>query len=80
MKGLEFLCAEVGDSSVEAMEPLAKDVAAMVGYQKLALQMVGNMRCPISRKKKAWEWSAIRTHIMELRRELGLPDEPHHKS
>jgi len=63
---------------VGELEPIAKEVAAMVGYQKLALQMVGNMKCPISRKKRPWEWSSIKAHIVELRRELGLPEHPRH--
>nr|QXF29025.1 Arl13 [Vischeria sp. CAUP Q 202] len=70
-EGLEFLAAELGEE-VGALESVAMAVAEAVGYQKLALQMVGAMRCPISKKKVPLQWDEIATVISDIRRELGL--------
>lgn len=73
LQGLTFLCEEIG---VEAKDlpQLARDVASGVGYQKHALQMVGNMRNPIAHGKKALEWEEIWQRVASLRGELGLPE------
>ncbi|KAG5185132.1 ADP-ribosylation factor family-domain-containing protein [Tribonema minus] len=46
-EGLDFLASEVGQQGGAAALPApARRVAALLGYQKLALQMAGNMRAP----------------------------------
>jgi signal recognition particle receptor subunit beta len=69
--GETFLAAEIG---VDKLPPIGVDVAAMIGYQKLALQMVGAFICPISKKKKAMSWDECKALVVELRSELGLGD------
>jgi hypothetical protein len=66
------LTSELGVSAPAALPPAALAVAALVGYQKLALQMVGNMRVPVSKKKRAWEWSEVTELICKLRCEVGI--------
>lgn len=67
--GEVFLAAEIG---VDKLPPLGVEVAAMIGYQKLALQMIGALICPISKKKKAMSWDECHALVVELRLELGL--------
>ncbi|CAN0083149.1 unnamed protein product [Scytosiphon promiscuus] len=70
-EGLEFLAGEVG-LDPDKLDAEGAEVAALVGYQKLALQMVGNMKSPISRKNRARSWEEIRRLVVGLRREVGL--------
>lgn len=39
---------------------------------QLALQMVGNMKSPISRKNRARSWEEIRRLVVDLRQEAGI--------
>lgn len=68
-EGLTFLASEIG---VELDLP-GMEVASLVGYQRLALQMVGALKAPISKKKVPMSWGEIRVLIAEIRKELGLP-------
>jgi ADP-ribosylation factor-like protein 13B len=70
--GLEFLAAEVG-TDVELLAPLGDQAAAMVGYQKLALQMLGAMVAPVGRGRVPVSWQAVVQLVADLRGELGLP-------
>ena len=69
--GETFLAAEIG---VDVLPPIGVQVAALIGYQKLALQMVGAFIHPISKKKKAMTWEACHALVVELRHELGIVD------
>eukprot|EP01039_Chlorochromonas_danica_P009545 gene9545-10550_t len=69
-EGEAFLAAEIGE---EALNPIALDIAAMTGYQRLALQIVGALKVPISKKKVPMTWDEIHALIKELREELRLP-------
>jgi GTPase SAR1 family protein len=71
--GLAYLSGETG-VDVANLDPIALDVARLVGYQRLALQMVGAMSAPVNKKKDPMPWSQIRDLVLELRRELGLRD------
>jgi GTPase SAR1 family protein len=71
--GLAYLSGETG-VDVANLDPIALDVARLVGYQRLALQMVGAMSAPVNKKKDPLPWSQIRDLVLELRRELGLRD------
>ena len=71
-EGLTFLAAEIGEE-VGMIPIIAKTIAAMVGYQRLALQIVGALKAPISKKKVPMNWEEIFNLIGELRQELNLP-------
>ena len=75
-QGLTFLAAEIGETGASTLPEIATIIAEAVGYQKLALQMIGAMHCPISRKKVALGWEAIRELIDDIRSELGLSAAP----
>jgi Arf/Sar family protein len=68
-EGVGFLVGEIG----EELNEIGHKVAAMVGYQRLALQIVGALKAPISKKKTPMTWDEIYTLVSELRDELGLP-------
>jgi ADP-ribosylation factor-like protein 13B len=69
-EGLTFLAAEVGEES--GLSPVAKACAKAVGYQRLALQMIGSLKMPISKKKQPLEWDEIFALLRDIRSELGL--------
>lgn len=55
--------------------PLARNgcmLPLLYWLPQLALQMVGNMKSPISRKNRARSWEEIRRLIVDLRREVGI--------
>lgn len=72
-EGLNFLASEIGEEAAN-LQPLAIKVAAMVGYQRLALQIVGALKAPISKKKVPMNWNEIFDVVSELRKELLLPE------
>jgi ADP-ribosylation factor-like protein 13B len=71
-EGLQFLASEIGLSTGDELPTIAKDIAAYVGYQKLALQMIGAFYAPISKKKVPMEWQELLDLVTALRQELGL--------
>jgi ADP-ribosylation factor-like protein 13B len=73
-EGLNFLTSEIGEDLV-ALPNEALEICAMVGYQRLALQIVGGLHVPISKKKEPMSWQAIHDLIVEIRTELGLMGE-----
>jgi len=70
-EGLNFLSSELGEEK-ENLPGTALEVAAMVGYQRLALQIVGSLHVPISKKKDSMSWEDIHALVVEIRVELGL--------
>lgn len=72
--GLVYLASEIGED-VEGLSDMAKQVAACVGYQKLALTIVGGLKTPVSKKKTPMEWPEIHKLVSELRNELGVTRE-----
>jgi len=70
-EGHTFLAAEIGED-VAGLPSAALEVAHMVGYQRLALQIVGALKAPISKKKEPLAWDEIKALVVELRTELGL--------
>jgi hypothetical protein len=71
-EGLQFLASEIGEDSGN-LSTIAIEVAALVGYQKLALQIVGAMKAPINPKKKQpMEWNEIKAIVVDCRSQLGL--------
>lgn len=72
-EGVNFLAGEIGVEPQNLPEK-AQEIASLVGYQRLALQIVGALNCPISKKKFPMSWDEIYETVMELRQELGLPN------
>eukprot|EP00605_Chrysophyceae_sp_TOSAG23-4_P000703 GSChrysophyteH1.ASY1.ANO1.787.1 assembled CDS len=72
-EGLNFLSSELGEE-VAALPQEALEISAMVGYQRLALQIVGSLKVPISKKKEPMSWREIHDLVVEIRKELGLLD------
>lgn len=70
-EGEVFLANEIGEE-LASLPPIALEIARLIGYQRLALQMVGAFKAPISKKKTPMSWEEIQTLVMELRSELGL--------
>jgi ADP-ribosylation factor-like protein 13B len=70
-EGEVFLANEIGEE-LASLPPIALEIAALIGYQRLALQMVGAFKAPISKKKTPMTWEEIHTLVSELRSELGL--------
>lgn len=70
-EGINFLSSELGEDK-ENLPRLALEVAAMCGYQRLALQIVGSLKVPINKKKEAMSWEEIHSLIVDIRVELGL--------
>ena len=70
-EGLTFLASEIGEE-ISALPEEAVTVAKFVGYQRLALQIVGALKAPINKKKVPLTWPAILDIVVELRNDLGL--------
>eukprot|EP01038_Epipyxis_sp_PR26KG_P015526 gene15526-20958_t len=70
-EGIKYLAGEIGDDPV-TMNFVAKNVAALVGYQRLSLSIVGALKEPISKKKVPMQWNEIYDMVVEIRGELGL--------
>ena len=69
--GLNFLAAEIGEDTT-GLPQIGRDIAAGVGYQRLALQLLGALKAPIKKGKEPMSWEEIHTLVMDLRSELGL--------
>jgi ADP-ribosylation factor-like protein 13B len=70
-EGIKFLADEIGQE-VSALPQEAIDVAVLIGYQRLALQLVGALNAPINKKKVPMSWTDIKVLVTELRGELHL--------
>ena len=68
--GFEFLAQEIGFMKAEELDEEGREIAEMVGYQKLALMMCGGMKAPISSKKKKYEWSEIKEYVEGIKAEI----------
>ena len=74
-EGIDFIAGEIG-LEVSQLDPQAIEIIAMVGYQRLGMQIVGALKSPINKKKVPMSWEEIRAMIVEIRLELGLPELP----
>jgi ADP-ribosylation factor-like protein 13B len=72
-ESIAFMAAEIGVET-ESLCAEAIEVVDLLGYQRLAMQMVGALHAPISKKKTPMSWADIKGMVVGLRRELGLPD------
>ena len=48
------------------------EIVALVGYQRLAMQIIGALKAPINKKKEPMGWNEIKILLVELWLELGL--------
>ena len=69
-EALPFLSAEINATELDEG---GRRVAMLVGYQRLALQIVGGMYAPINKHKAALSWAEIEGIVLEIRAQLGLP-------
>lgn len=70
-EGLEFLRSELG---VDELPCEAVTLAKQVNYQKLALQLLGNFRCPVNTTKRTpMEWSDIAAYVAQRKSEAWDP-------
>jgi len=70
-EGLEYLASEIGED-VAGLPEIGRQVAFCVGYQKLALTIIGGLKAPVSKKKTPMEWTEILEMVTDLRRELNI--------
>jgi len=71
-EGIKFLIDEIGLESVDLLSTEALEVLELIGFQRLAIQIVGALFSPISKKKVPMSWIDIKLMVSELRLELGL--------
>jgi hypothetical protein len=65
------MAAEIGED-VAGLPLLALQAAGGVGYQRLALQMLGALKAPIKKNKVPLTWQEIYDLVFGLREELCL--------
>ena len=70
-EGVKFLADEIG-VTVDTIDKEAIVIANLVGYQRLALQIIGALFSPINKKKIPMSWPEIKEMVVELRADLGL--------
>ena len=69
-EAIPFLSAEINATE---LDDGGRRVAMLVGYQRLALQIIGGMYAPINKHKAALSWAEIEGIVLEVRAQLGLP-------
>lgn len=70
----DFLASEIGVPPHE-LDPVAVELCRLVGYQRLAMTIVGGLFCPVSKKKSPMTWGEIRALVLGVYEELGLAPE-----
>lgn len=70
-EGIAFLADEIGLTK-DTIGAEAIEIAHLIGFQRLALQICGALFAPISKKKTPMSWAEIKELVVELRAELGL--------
>ena len=68
----EFLAHEIGLIGQESLSDEGKNVATLVGYQRLALVIIGNMICPTKKIKATKSWGEVITLVLSIRQQLGI--------
>lgn len=68
-EGCTFLSSEIGQ---EKLCDEAVECAELCGFQRLALQMIGALNAPISKKKTPMPWPEVKSLILGIREELGI--------
>jgi len=70
-EGIGFLSSEIG-LTPETLPRQAKNICALVGYQRLALTIIGGLFAPVSKKKEPLSWDDILELVNGVRSELGM--------
>jgi len=70
-EGLVFLASEIGITQAD-LPAAAVQVAEEVGYQRLALQIIGGLNNPVSKKKEPLSWDDIAELVKDIRLELQM--------
>ena len=70
-ESIKFLSGEIGIELTKDDKD-AYELIHLVGFQRLALQMIGSMFAPANKKKAAMSWEEIKKLIVSIRLELGL--------
>jgi ADP-ribosylation factor-like protein 13B len=73
-EGMKFIADELG-MVVSEMPAAAVAVGKACGFQRMALQMIGDLKSPISKKNKARSWEEILEILNGLRKELQIADD-----
>jgi small GTP-binding protein len=68
-EGLDFILSEIDEKEIP---DLAKQICELIGYQRLALQIIGAFKSPINSKKVALSWEEIYDIVLDIRNQLGL--------
>lgn len=75
-EGIEFLASELTDDNGPGkLPPIALKIIALVGYQRLALQIIGGFVKPTNKKRVPLTWEEVYDMIIELRSQLGITNE-----
>jgi len=74
--GQEFLAMETNLHDPEkpnhGLPDIGAEVARLVGYQKVAMQMCGAMVCPVSKRKVKRTWEEVLAYVKDRREDAGL--------
>ncbi len=70
--GEEFLAQEIGFMTKDELEQEGKDIAKLVGYQKLAMRLVAGKFAPWKKGERKWTWGEIKEYVLEIKAEVGL--------
>lgn len=73
IEGELFLSNELGLTECDVLTTQGKEVAALVGYQKYALMIIGNMISPLKSQKKGIEWDEVEAYIRSIVEEIAVP-------
>ena len=71
-EGEEFFAHEIGHSSHLTLPPQGKEICSLVGYQRFALMIIGNLISSNNKQKKSWTWTEVLSYVQSVRRELNL--------
>ena len=73
-EGLDFLASEMSDENNQPahLPPLAHDICKLIGFQSLAMQIVGGFVKPTNKKRIALTWEEVYDIVIELRASLGI--------
>ena len=66
-KGEDFLCTEIG---LSVLPPEGSEIAQLLGFDKFALIVIGDMISPTKKEKRKWSWKETIQYVMEIHSEL----------
>jgi hypothetical protein len=73
LSGIKFLLPFlISHFHFQFFSKIAIDIIGLVGYQRLAMQIIGGLQSPVNKAKVPLSWLEILALVVELRLELGL--------